>query len=218
MTLDVSLCAASVASTDVTWRFLMNAILEKPAIVATSEATKIKNQLRDLANKAGETAYKRIGLATRLLADKEWIAAEHGGDSHAALETIENDFFGDLCGSMPLARLLKMHEVVKEEDWKKHRFNLQRVSAEYQERLAAQKPERETPVRVTREQLEQEKQQAEHWRAVASTKEKEVKKVASELEQLRRELAEKKTEIAVLQGRVQELERVVEKFSQRQSA
>lgn len=189
-----------------------------PAIVATSEATKIKNQLRDLANKAGETAYKRIGLAAQLMADKEWIASEHAGDSHAAIETIEADFFGDLCGAMPLTRLLKMHEVVSEEDWKKFRYNLQRVAAEHQERVSKQKTPPEPPVRVTKEQLEQEKQQADHWRTVANMKEKEIKKAVSELEQVRRELAEKKTEIAVLQGVIQEKDRTIERLTMRQSA
>ena len=197
----------------------MNAVIEKPAaLVATSEATKLKNKLRDMANQAGAKAHERIGLARQLLTDKDWIAAEHAGDSHAALETIEADFFGDLCGSVPLARLLKMHEVVQEDDWRRHKFNLQRVASAYQEKIQQTKGAREPAKRATIEQVQKLEEDVEHFRTVAKSKETEVKQVTTRVQQLERELAEEKRENAHLRGRVEELERMIDRLGVRQSA
>lgn len=196
----------------------MKEIANPPAVVAISEATKLKNKLRSMADKAGSAAYERLGLAAQLMLDKEWIAAEHGGDSHVALETIEAEFFHDLCGSVPLARLLKMREVVPEEEWRRHRYNLQRVAAAYAEQMAAQKPEREKVERITREQYEKVQEDVEHFRAVARKQETETKQAQTEVQRLRTELDEKKTEIAVLRGRIEELERILDRSGVRQMA
>lgn len=188
---------------------------EKPAIVALSEATKIKNQLRDLANRAGETAYKRLGLAAQLLTDKSWIAADFGGDQHKALATIEEDFFGDLCGAMPLTKLLKLRADVAEADWKKCRWNLQRVAAEWADGRRKGNPEgagetaepRQGPVPVAehRKMVEE----AEHYRSIAKKLESDTKSKDQRIEKLERELAEKNTKIAMLEGRLMELEKLV---------
>lgn len=90
-------------------------------------------ELVDLRNKAGKSVYHRLTLAQRLLTDKDWVRApEHGGgDESRALDRLEEECFGDLCGALSLPQLLEvLHHVPDEGDWKRNKYNLKRMHEE----------------------------------------------------------------------------------------
>jgi hypothetical protein len=105
-------------------------------------------ELRTLRDSAGEFHYKRIALADRLLKDRDWVTSPSGGggDESKALDRLEQDCFGDLCGAIGLPNLLEIyHHVPDVKDWRKHKFDLKKIWAEWK---ARQTPERR-PVPVS---------------------------------------------------------------------
>lgn len=190
-----------------------------------SNATKWKNRLKELAGKAGELAFERVGLAAKLLADVHWLAEEfpvgtkeedgkrvRTGGEEAARDYLEQDFFGDLCGALTLGQLLKIYQRFPTlAEWKRHNFHLARLWAAALEVEAAEKPEPPKSERrkATVAMLEEAEESIQHWRAVAERQEREAVKASSSLAEIRRKLEEKEREIARLQGRIEELERML---------
>ena len=105
-----------------------------------SNATRLYARLMSLRDKAGETHFERIGLAAQLLTDREWVGDPQGGggDEGKALDRLEQECFGDICGLISLPRLLEVYQAVPDvEDWRRAKFNLAKIWAAYQ---AARRP------------------------------------------------------------------------------
>lgn len=98
-------------------------------------------QLRTLRDQAGTRHYERVALASQLLRDAEWVEdPSGGGDENTALDRIEAEYFGDLCGIVSLTNLLDLHRHYPDvADWQRHRFDLKKMWAECRAR------ERPTP-------------------------------------------------------------------------
>ena len=90
-----------------------------------------------MATNAGEQIYDRAQLAAKVMADKEWIAAEFRGDYDLARDALSADCFPELTKAFPLSALLTLiREFPEIEDWRKHKFSLMRLWAEHEERIA----------------------------------------------------------------------------------
>ena len=79
----------------------------------------------------------RIKLADALLKTREWVEdqAGGGGDEDKAITRLEEDAFGDIVGVVSLPELLDVfHHVPDIADWRKHRFNLKKIWADWKSR------------------------------------------------------------------------------------
>ena len=90
-------------------------------------------RLLNLRNSAGQQMYQRLTLCQRLLADRAWVESPEGGggDEGRALDRLEDECFGDVCGAMSLPQLLEVLEKVPSESaWKANKYNLRKMWAE----------------------------------------------------------------------------------------
>lgn len=182
-------------------------------------------RLESLRNKAGESTFERVGIAVSLLRDTGWLET-FNGDQHAAQESLESDYFGDMCGAVTLSEWLVLHrEFPAKADWQRHKWNVKLMWAEHLKRArdaAAQEREargEEPKEPRTRRAVKIEEHEAE----IGKRKEEEAKntRLSEEKAQLvtvlktkdqvtdglRQENAELKLKIAKLEGRIMELER-----------
>ncbi len=177
-------------------------------------------QLVAMRNEAGETHYQRIFIANRLLQDRAWVEspAGGGGNEDRALDRLEQECFGDLCGAISLPQLLEIfHNVPNLSDWKKHRFNLSKIWASWKAQQKPKmkkhdRPERQLATRTFTpplefEQLTAAKARNEYeraYKAVESTAEK-IIRLEQENAELREENGKLKTEIARLKAGVRDI-------------
>ncbi len=113
--------------------------------------TEMFAELISLRNEAGEKHYQRVKLAANLLKDKDWVEspAGGGGDENRALDRLEVECFGDLCGLVSLTNLLELlHHFPKLEDWQRHKFNPSRMWVEYSQKTKGTKKKDSTPRKV----------------------------------------------------------------------
>lgn len=96
-------------------------------------------KLKTMATKAGESLFERATMAAKVLADREWIAAECGGDYDRAHELIELECFPDMSG-YGLSKLLALIETFPDvETWRRHKFNLNRLWIERSDKRKAER-------------------------------------------------------------------------------
>ncbi len=115
-------------------------------------------RLITLRKRAGRVIFERVRLADTLLSDNDWVShPEHGGgDQSVAIDRLEADAFGDLCGAVSLPDLLEIyHHVPREEDWRKAKFNLRRLHAEVRARLRPKPPKTPAVAEPRRENTRQ---------------------------------------------------------------
>lgn len=174
-------------------------------------------RLKTLATKAGDALFERVGLAAKVLADKEWLDAEFTGDYEKALAFVETDCFPELT-AFGLSRLIELHGAFPAiGEWRQRKFNLRVLWAEHQERQAeANGREKQTRTVVKKADLEivvKERDEArwgeKHAKEMLGQKE-------TEIEKLRREKAELEHQLAVKEGEIAALNRMLEQ--QRQTA
>lgn len=94
-----------------------------------SEVTgkQIHAKLINLRNDAGNLIYERLTLADKLLSLEDWVKSQSGGGGNLtnALNRIEVDCFGDICGAMSLAEMLEiLHNIPNFDVWKESKFHL----------------------------------------------------------------------------------------------
>ncbi len=115
------------------------------ATASTKTAGEVYQELVTLRNSAGESLYLRIGLAQRLLSDREWVRLPEGGggDESRAIDRLEDTAFGDVCGAISLPDMLELLRRVPEKSaWKANRFNLRKMVGEMKARDEARRPPR----------------------------------------------------------------------------
>lgn len=96
-----------------------------------------------MRNEVGEKLYQRLVMAQKLLADTEWVedVSAGGGDESIALDRLEEECFGDLCGSISLPDMLEvLRRVPDKKTWKANKFNLRRMWAEMKARNKTASP------------------------------------------------------------------------------
>lgn len=182
----------------------------------TSTATMV-SRLKELAGKAGQSVYERLGMVQEILADKEYVAAHYGTESKA-LETLEADCFGDLCGARSLTELLAVRrEYPDEAQWKKHKWNLSRLLAEWDmrrdeekraEREEDDRPKQRTVVKVR--EHEEVKQQLAETACKLDMASREKEAARSEADELRMRVRELERENIELRAKLEELERLLD--------
>lgn len=173
-------------------------------MTATTTAQAL-TQLKELAGKAGKSIYDRLGLVQQILGDHAYVA-QHFGDESKALETLEADCFGDLCGARSLSELLQIRLAFPEEaTWKLHRWNLTRLLAEWDDRPKPEEPKR-TRATVTLKEFKMLEQNL----AEANFKLTRMEEYRTQVDELRARIRDLERDKMQLEVRVDELERLLE--------
>ena len=169
-------------------------------------------ELENLRGKSGVLLLKRIDTAKTLLSDRDWLAGEPWrGDESKARDTIEEGYFGDLCGTLTLGQLLLLREEYPDDAaWKDAKYNLMVLWAKHEE--AHPEPTQQRIVmRVKKADLEKE---VELRKTVEFQRNQALKVQAAletDCEQLRVIVANLKEENAQLNGRIMELEKLLDR-------
>lgn len=143
--------------------------------------------LRELAGKANECLYGRARIASMVLADLDYIAEVHGGNEDRAIESLQSEFFQDVCSYIPLGKVRLIYEMFPDpRTWADHNYNLNVMEQMLDEQLSV---ERTSPQRRTR------------WKSVAASLE-------DELAIAKRKIKELTEENQRLNRRVWELEKL----------
>lgn len=166
-----------------------------------------------LRNRSGESAYKRITIAAKVFADKEWIATSHTGDAYAAAEYLQNEYFGDMCGAVSFLKLLEVYTRFPAlDDWRANKFNVTLMYAKLEGERAVdtgkEKRSYDRPTKADRDQWEAEKKDLEFTVKYQS---KDLKDHTEENVKLRQRVLELERENAELRGRLSELERIMDR-------
>jgi hypothetical protein len=101
-------------------------------------------KLLNLRDTSGQQHFDRVTLAAQLLQDQDWVEDEAGGggNENIALNRIEVECFGDICGVVSLVNLLELHRHYPNvADWKRHKFDLKKMWAEWRSK---QRPQTKT--------------------------------------------------------------------------
>lgn len=90
-------------------------------------------RLKELAGKAGHNIYERLKTVDVLFKNQLYVNAGYGDDECAALDKLEEEYFGDLCGARSLGTLLTLYRAYPDTQiWEDHKWNLQRLLAKWQ--------------------------------------------------------------------------------------
>lgn len=179
-------------------------------------------ELVNLRDKAGH--YKRIKLASELIADKTWVEdpSGGGGDVNIALDRIEEGAFADLCGAVTISQLLEVyHHIPDEQVWKRHGYNFRKMWAEWNSsRKPAPKPAsngttrqhtaQQTAVPPEQFNLLEEKEMKQQYKRAArtvETLEAKVETAEEKIARLEEEVRRKDETIAGLRREVSTLQR-----------
>ena len=98
----------------------------------------IYTELLRLRDQGGQALFLRIGLADKLLSDRDWIAAPEGGggDESIAIDRLETECFGDVALSLP--ELLELfHAIPQEAVWKRNKYRVRKMLDELRVRQQA---------------------------------------------------------------------------------
>lgn len=173
-------------------------------------------ELKKLAGEAGKSIYRRLGLVRDIMADGEYVIAHYGNEAKA-LETLEADCFGDLCGARSLSELLAMlADFPAEEKWKQSKWNLSRLLAEWDDMRDQRRRDeqnanaRKSPERVSVKEHKELVQKHQESETILQHMTTEKSKLVSDAEQLRVRVQELERENIDLKARVNELERLLE--------
>lgn len=161
-------------------------------------AEKRKGKLAELANKTGRIIYERAKLASEMLADREWLDAECGGDEGQGADYLTSHYFPDLGGLIQVETLVGMFRKLPEEKWEEYRWNLKRLGIEWRE-MNNPRPKSEA---------DDDKPTGRGWVKRAEELEEVVSQTKFELKREKEAAARAETEAEGLRRRVRELEMV----------
>ena len=153
-------------------------------------------ELKKLAATAADNLYRRIELAVNVLADLDWIAQVHGGSDLKAQDALQSEFFRDLGGFISLGKLCAMYRHVPASEWKACRYDVAAVEVTYDDQAATEK--RETGKRTA-------------WKAIAEERAEQIDQQTAEVLHLRGEVERLRDENARLHGRVEQLEKQLDR-------
>lgn len=169
-------------------------------------------KLKDLKNQCGERYYERAVLVDRLLVDKQWLREAHGDDEVAAIKTLEDDLFDDLCGLVTVTGMrVILKKFPKIEDWRKFKFRLPDLYDAALPRRASK--ESSEPIRrATLKEVDQLREEKKHLEYVCKQAKKECESKDEKIRQLEAQVRQLTRENAKLEGRVVELEGLLERY------
>ena len=180
----------------------------------TKQTTKSKlAELKKLAGHAGELLYKRVRLAAEVLADGAWIEEAFDGDDMKAHDAVAEQYFGDLGGLMTVGEMIAIyHQFPEQAVWQTNRYNLCALDIEYHKQVAVDedaeaKPERISWKTKTAEVIAEKNHveaEAQRLRAAADSQ-------STELAALRSRVKELEADNAMLRGRLEELQRIMDR-------
>ena len=160
-------------------------------------------KLKNLAGQAGQSIRERLELVETILRDVEYVTASFG-DENKALETLEADCFGDLCGARSLPELLAIYREFPESEWKRFKWNLTRLLAEWDSKREKRTHVVENP--PIKNAVYQDLHQRFEEQGVM------LKGAKKELDKYKERTQELERENLILKTRVEELERQLERI------
>jgi hypothetical protein len=176
-------------------------------------------QLRTLLGQTGILHHKRIKLAKEIIDDKQWILTNFGGDEFRAAEVLEKEYFGDLCGAINFWRLIKIIEEYPDvKDWETFNFNLTEMSAIIDTRNRTKRNRGTTRWSVTQRDYEELEAEKNRFQKLFTTKNSDVEKKDARIKELEEAVKQLIREKARLEGKVAELEEIIEAFDVKKSA
>jgi hypothetical protein len=170
-------------------------------------------QLGELQQKTGRTIHDRARLAAELVADRDWLARDHGGDEGAAYDWLTGEYFHDLAEmGVSTENLVAVYRDVPGETWAAHKWNVRRVIVAWR---AIKSPSPAAPVRdgepprTTRAVVEAKEQEIKELTFAVKRTQEQAQRSADEATTMRNRVRELELENAQLRGRLTELERIV---------
>lgn len=155
-------------------------------------------ELKRLVKDAKTNLYRRIELASNVLADLDWIAREHGGSELKAHDALQSEFFPDLGGYLSLGKLVQMFRNVAKSQWEECRYNIAAVEVVYDDQR--------------RQTTTEEKGSRTSWKALAAERAEEIDRLKAQVTQLvesngklREENTDFRAKVARLEGAMDEL-------------
>lgn len=149
--------------------------------------------LKRLIGEAGKNYYARISHAIALLDDKNWIVESYAGDQYKAAESIENQFFYDLCGTWSIFQLLQIYrKYPTEKQWKEKNYNigiLYETSLPRREKNFVSKPLIKTSdYKAIKDKLEEKTTEVINIRKVLKSKDEIIADLKQQIEKLQSEV------------------------------
>jgi len=179
--------------------------------MAKKRTTQLLAELKTLASSAADNLYRRIGLAAEVMLDLDWIARTHDGSDLKAHDALQDGYFRDLGGFISLGKLIQMFSKIPVEQWKEVKFDVAAVEIMYNEATSTEpKDGGEKGVRTAWKPLAEErgKQVDRLTEQVKQTGDLATRQTA-EIDQLKARICELTRENERLQGRVEELEKMM---------
>lgn len=168
-------------------------------------------RLREMRDSSGEALFERLGLAVQLMGDAEWVAEY--GDDFGALEFLETEYFGDLCGAIHMVDLIKLRQrFIEFAAWRRNKWNVRAMLAELrteQAKTDAGDAEKRHHWSVRKSEFDEVVQERDHAEAALKHELENLKHRDEELSELRNRVKELERENATLLGRISELERAL---------
>lgn len=190
---------------------------------ATKELFK---QLKRLASEGNANIFQRIATAAKLFEDESWVVEVHDGNIDKAIEAVESEFFSMLGGNPPLTKLMRVYRYWSDESkWAEYAYNLQAMCDVYDAETEEEKPARTKRQTWGKKDVEERDEKINTLEYKLKREEERREGAEDEVSELRRQLRETRDELervngenATLKARVEELERLLEKFAPSQTA
>jgi hypothetical protein len=164
-------------------------------------------RLKELSGQAGQNYYERIKLVTALLDDKSWLTSSHKGDAYRAAELLEHEFFHDLCNARSIWELIGVYRKFPDaKDWEARHWNLTTLI------IACKTKEPKATRRVVKMvDFEAIQKKAKDLEFQVKKSDKELRTKDDIIAELQKRVAKLEKENTHLQGRVDELEKILNK-------
>lgn len=174
-------------------------------------ASQLLVKLGELMNKSGEALYERVKLANQIRSDRVWLEEACAGDELKASEILAK-YFPDVChGRMHMLTLLLVFDKFpKLEQWRERKFNLIAMLDEIASSTDKEKVERRTAKLADIIERDEKIKELEYKLKRA---EKTIEERDAEIAKLRQELSVMREDNARLEGRLEQLEKILDRES-----
>lgn len=166
-------------------------------------------RLEALAQQTGAAIYERVKIAHEIMSDKTYLDERYEGDDLKCAEEIQEKYFADIGGLMSVYHLVEVFRAYPtEEVWKKNRYNLKAMRAQWLEDHPEPKNEGHASRRsVTLKDLQVKEEQIEELSCAVKRNEKAAERMEDELTKLREENRKLREENAHLKGQLAQAEK-----------
>jgi hypothetical protein len=178
--------------------------------MAKQSTSRILARLKVLMSEAGAKLYERIGLASQVMKDTDWIAKNFDGSDLKALDALGEYFTDVIGGTIHVGKLIAMYDRIPESAWEERKYNLPAVEDLFDAEETDQEPKARK--RTSWKELAGNLQdQLDAISAKSRVQGMETDSLKKENDNLRGENEQLREEVATLKGRIVELERLVSK-------